>query len=303
MTLESVDQPVLLSFSTITTWPDEIERTFSQARLKVNGILMDQDIDVSRIGKFEVSVGPLVYGTNRFQIEAVDDQGHRVNSPEVVITILEGVTEISDSVAPSSALDRMVDRFVGFGKYVGYCLLAIIVIVIIVVAIKFLGRRSLPRNFRVPYFFRRIPFLRRYVRGLDRAQRYGYRASRAQREASRYAPDVRGVDPGGKKQARPSAFLEVLETVSQMPGRVDLQSVEIRLGRSAKQADIAFSGDGTVSRIHSTIVQEGSDYRIFDEQSTSGTFVNEQRVPQHGLQLSDGDEIRMGAVRLRFRQP
>jgi hypothetical protein len=303
MTLENVNQPVLLSFSTIITWPDDIERTFTQAALKVNGILLAQPIDVSQLEKFEISVGPLIYGTNRFQVEAIDDQGHRINTPEVTITILEGETVISDAIAPGTAVDRILDRFASYGKYVLYCLLAIIVIVIVVVVIKFMGRSKLPTNLRLPSFFRRIPFLRRYVRGLDGVRRYGYRASRVQREASRYAPDVKGVDSRGKKQARPSAFLEVLETTSQMPGRVDLEAVEIRLGRSSKQADIAFTGDGTVSRIHSTIVQEGGDYRVFDEQSTSGTFVNEQRVPQHGLQLTDGDEIRMGAVRLRFRQP
>ena len=74
-------------------------------------------------------------------------------------------------------------------------------------------------------------------------------------------------------------------------------------GRSPKQADLSFDDDITMSRIHATIVQEGSDYRIFDEGSTSGTFVNEQRVPDYGIQLIDRDEIRMGAVILRFRQP
>ena len=67
--------------------------------------------------------------------------------------------------------------------------------------------------------------------------------------------------------------------------------------------DLAFKDDITMSRIHATIVKEGSDYRIFDEQSTSGSFVNEQRVPDYGIQLIDRDEIRLGGVTLRFRQP
>jgi predicted component of type VI protein secretion system len=49
--------------------------------------------------------------------------------------------------------------------------------------------------------------------------------------------------------------------------------------------------------------RKGATYRVYDEQSTAGTWVNEQRVPEYGMQLVDGDEIRVGAVRLRFRQP
>jgi len=97
--------------------------------------------------------------------------------------------------------------------------------------------------------------------------------------------------------------LEVVQTSSQTPQRIDLDMVEVKLGRSSKRSDVAFSGDNTVSRLHATIVQEGGVHRIFDEQSTSGTFVNEQRVHQNGLQLVDGDEIRLGAVLLRYRQP
>ncbi len=302
MTLDSVDQAVQLSFSTLVTWPEDGERTLSSAFLQVNGIL-SQDIDVDQIENFEAAIDSLVYGENRFQVVALDDLGHRVATPEIVITILKGETVIPEAVSPSSAFDRILDRFLGYGKYIGGCFLLIIAILILVVVIKFLGRSSLPRNFRVPYFFRRVPFLRGFVRQVDRAQDAGYRASRTQREASRYAPDVHGLDKRGKGKARPTAFLEVLQTSGQNPGRIDLDVVEIRLGRSSKQADIAFSSDGTVSRIHSTIVQEGGGHRIFDEQSTSGTFVNEQRVPQPGLQLTDGDEIRLGAVRLRYRQP
>jgi predicted component of type VI protein secretion system len=121
---------------------------------------------------------------------------------------------------------------------------------------------------------------------------------------SRYTGDVQGasqkVKGGG---SRPVAFLELLESNTPMGGRIELEALEARLGRSASQADIVFKDDSTVSRIHATIVKEGNDYRLFDEQSTSGTWVNEQRVPEYGLQLVDGDTIRLGAVRLRFRQP
>jgi len=79
--------------------------------------------------------------------------------------------------------------------------------------------------------------------------------------------------------------------------------VQVRIGRSPSQAEIAFENDITVSRLHATLLLEGNHYRIFDEQSTSGTWVNEQQVPEYGIQLMDGDEVHLGAVHLRFRQP
>jgi pSer/pThr/pTyr-binding forkhead associated (FHA) protein len=47
---------------------------------------------------------------------------------------------------------------------------------------------------------------------------------------------------------------------------------------------------------------EGSRYRIYDAGSTSGTYVNDQPLPEYGKELLDGDEIQLGAVRLRYRQ-
>lgn len=302
LTLSSVDQSVTLSLATLITWPDDTEGELSEAVLMVNGVFA-QDIDVTKMEGFEVTLDALVYGANRFQVVALDDQGRRIATPDVVITISEGETVLPDAVQPSGAFDRILDRLVTYGKYIGGCLLIIIVILIFIALFKFVGLSRMPGRIRLPNFLRRVPFLRRYVRQVDSVGRVGYRASRTKREVSRYTPDVGGVDRRKKDSARPSPFLEVLETASQVPRRIDLEALEVRLGRSANQADIVFSNDNTVSRIHATIVQEGGDRRIFDEQSTSGTFINEQRVSEHGLQLTDGDEIRLGAVRLRFRQP
>ena len=78
---------------------------------------------------------------------------------------------------------------------------------------------------------------------------------------------------------------------------------QTRLGRSPQQSDIAFENDVTVSRLHATITWDGEIYHIYDEQSTSGTWVNDQQVVNYGLQLLDGDEIYLGKVALRFHIP
>jgi pSer/pThr/pTyr-binding forkhead associated (FHA) protein len=100
----------------------------------------------------------------------------------------------------------------------------------------------------------------------------------------------------------PLAYLEVLEAVTRMADHIQLKASQVSLGRSPAQADIAFENDITVSRIHATLHLEGTRFRIFDERSTSGTWVNEQQVPEYGIQLMDGDEIHLGAVHLRYRE-
>jgi pSer/pThr/pTyr-binding forkhead associated (FHA) protein len=100
---------------------------------------------------------------------------------------------------------------------------------------------------------------------------------------------------------QPTFLLEVLASQTALPATMPLTAVEVRLGRAAAHADVIFAADPTVSRLHATMVREGNSYRLFDEQSTSGTFVNGQPAPSYGALLIDGDEVHLGEVHLRFR--
>lgn len=97
------------------------------------------------------------------------------------------------------------------------------------------------------------------------------------------------------------ATIEVVESVSKIQTNHPISRGEFLIGRSPT-VDLSFPNDPTISRIHATIVRDGNIYRIYDEQSTSGSYVNDQVVPEYGLQLADRDEIHLGAVHLRFRQ-
>jgi adenylate cyclase len=71
------------------------------------------------------------------------------------------------------------------------------------------------------------------------------------------------------------------------------------IGRSRACA-VPLSGDREASKEHAAIEPDGGRWRIRDLGSTNGTFVNGRRV-REPLVLGDGDEIRVGATRLRFR--
>ena len=71
------------------------------------------------------------------------------------------------------------------------------------------------------------------------------------------------------------------------------------IGRS-RESDIALDDDA-VSRVHAMLTRdEAGAYRIRDQNSANGTFVNSQRISEYVLE--DGDEIRVGLMVLEFRQ-
>jgi hypothetical protein len=74
----------------------------------------------------------------------------------------------------------------------------------------------------------------------------------------------------------------------------------IRLGRDPALAKIVFQ-DRSVSRLHAWVGEEPDGaFRIRDEGSTSGTFVNYSPIPVEGHVLQNNDVIHLGRVRLRF---
>jgi DNA-binding SARP family transcriptional activator len=82
---------------------------------------------------------------------------------------------------------------------------------------------------------------------------------------------------------------------------VQLATPRTRLGRDAGN-DVVLQGDATVSRRHAEISHEAGGWLLRDLGSANGSYVSGTRV-QGELALHDGDEIRLGQARLRFRLP
>jgi hypothetical protein len=68
------------------------------------------------------------------------------------------------------------------------------------------------------------------------------------------------------------------------------------LGRSIEN-DISLD-DITVSRHHALVEREGRSYRVRDNGSLNGTYVNGQRITE--LQLQHGDEVLVGKFHFLF---
>jgi uncharacterized protein YkwD len=72
---------------------------------------------------------------------------------------------------------------------------------------------------------------------------------------------------------------------------------EVAIG-SAAGNDLVV-GDPTVSRRHATITRHDNRLRLADLGATNGTYVNGRRI-SNPVDLTDGDEIRLGAAVFRF---
>ena len=76
------------------------------------------------------------------------------------------------------------------------------------------------------------------------------------------------------------------------------QGESTTIGRSPECG--IFLDDVTVSRKHAVLEQDGDRWRIEDQGSLNGTFVNRERVD--AATLADGDEIQIGKYRFTFLQ-
>lgn len=269
LTLESLEEPVDLSFSTEVSWLDGTERAIESAQLIVNGVVV-QEIDVTDLDRFTAEISNFNYGPNTVQVAILDEQGLRATSPEITLTVLQGETAVPEDIEAGGFFSTRVLSLVG-GCFLILFLLAALILLILAIR-------------------------RRRASGYEKPETYTPDARQPQPEAKQSPADKTPAVEGGQ------SYLEILQSVTRMPPAIALNAIEHRIGRNPNKADIVFENDITISRLHAIIILEGSDYRIYDEGSTSGTWVNGQPVPEYGSQLFDGDNIQLGDVILRYRR-
>lgn len=101
-----------------------------------------------------------------------------------------------------------------------------------------------------------------------------------------------------------AAYLEVVETGGGSAPRenIELHGQTVKLGRDPATASVIFA-DRSVSRLHARVEEARPGvFRLHDEGSTSGTWVNFTQISlTEGQELKSGDLINLGRVQLRFK--
>ncbi len=96
------------------------------------------------------------------------------------------------------------------------------------------------------------------------------------------------------------AKLVLVEGDPSLPQSVEIVGSNTRIGRDSTLSNVVLD-DPRVSRYHCRISEEGDgSFRIFDEGSTSGTYVNYKPVDIRGQVLKHGDQVHIGPIGMRF---
>ena len=293
--LPDVSETVALRLPSQLSWLDGQERAISSAELLLNGTasaLSSNDWENLQIDL------PLLMGNNTLQLRVTDELGQTAQSEEIVLTVQEGDRLIPEALAISSSWTRL--------------LMPLLTVLLLLGLLAFLGRYLWTNLNKGETARENRPLSADPVPPIRQVEKVEPVSSEPERPVVRrpapppeeLSAETRMGSAAQNTQFAPrvgTAILEILEAKTQLPPYTTLDRSEFLIGRSPT-VDLAFTGDTSVSRIHATIVQDGNLFRIYDEQSTSGTYVNERQVPEYGLELHDGDEIHLGAVHLRFRR-
>jgi hypothetical protein len=277
-------EPTIQPLVAMVTWPDEYPRIMESAALLVSG--QEMPVRNTILGDdglltFDWDIRFLDDGVYDLQVLVIDELGLEGLSEPLPLTIEIDQPVVVPTAPPPTApppdptaQPAPETNVLPFGAVVvGGMGLIIFLFLILIVAGVFLLRRG----------------------------NKGEPVPPVQPEAA-YDPDVTYVmSPGFAGDHQIGAFLEVLENASDLEGPLPLSGNNIALGRDAKRAQIAFK-DRSVSRLHARIMESRGAYRIYDEGSSSGTYVNYQRIGLSPHTLQDQDEIHLGRVHLRFRR-
>lgn len=83
--------------------------------------------------------------------------------------------------------------------------------------------------------------------------------------------------------------------------RIPIMGRSFILGSFSGAVDFVIENNRSISRTHAEIVWDVTGYRIYDLNSSNGTFLNGRRVPKEGSWLNNGDVIKLANEEFRFR--
>jgi hypothetical protein len=296
--IEPTQQPLVAQID----WPDRHPRVIDSATLLVDGV--DYPLDGSVLSAdglltFDWDISNLDSGIYPLQVQVVDELGLVSVSPPLPLTIeiqrpmaapaeeptaaSAATTSPAVTSAPAADQDQLPDRLIVTGA--GIVLFAALLIILTVILLLWRSRRQVPGAVPV-----QVP-----VPPPQAPLAAGPGASQPEPE-----PGMTHIDlPAFAAAKNVGAYLEVLENAPEHANFIPLSGNNIVLGRDPRRVSISFK-DRSVSRLHARILEGHGTYRIYDEGSASGTYVNYERVSLAPRTLEDKDQIHFGRVHLRF---
>jgi len=284
-------QPVQVEFS----WPDNHQRPLREARLIVNGITVSSTAQISGTAvAFSWDMSTFKDGLNTLQVEAEDALDPPLIGQSGPVTIrLNSIIPTPIPTPPPTptprpcpgnfvqALPCQLGQFVEQGTRGEF--LPRVTLVTLALSLATLAL-AIYIYFRRPTVVQVVQAAATSIRAKAKELTVPFYLDRSR---------VRGERQG-------KAFLTVLAG-SDDKGPFELISENTRLGRDDSLVQVVFN-DLSVSRLHARISEEQDGmFRIYDEGSMSGTYVNYEPIPMTGQWLQHNDIINLGRVQLQFQ--
>lgn len=288
----------------LVEFPDGIQRSIRESSLLVNGEVVVVN-DTPPFDQFFWDLTPYTEtGTFFVRIEVLDDLGLHGSTAEFPVTIT-----VTGPPAPSPAAIMMTPQGV-----LALLLSAVALGAVVGLTLLISGRIKLSHN---PLAGTTRP-VKRPGEGQESIPAPGQPGGRASggpaggpstkplasaRSPASGLPGWMGRIQRHMQPTRTDAPIAYLTPISEgeqdaappLPINVD----ECILGSEISWTTWAIK-DPSLAPIHARLRREGSAFRLFDENTISGTWVNYSAVPPQGILLSHGDAVHFGRVGFRF---
>ena len=255
-------EPRLQTLAVQVNFPDNLPRPVTKLQLLVDGAVVDERTSPPLDSVTWDLSGYGETAAHGVQVVAVDELG------------LEGRSDIANVLVRLS-IPAPVTRFAGPA-------------LLVLAGVGVLGVALIAVVFAIVVYVRRPTVITTVVR--DTSQR-----------VKEFTEPFMPTPLRGSPHTRSKAYLEMAAPDQDQPHPpIELLGDNLRMGRDGTLAQIIFP-DRSVSRLHARITEETDGvFFIYDEGSTSGTWVNYNQVPMTGQPLQHGDLINLGRVQLRF---
>lgn len=284
---EPSSQPIVAQVS----WPDGYPRAITEATLIVNGnpqeAVPDPAIDEGGLLSLDWDIGLLDEGSYDLTIQVLDELGLEGQSPPLPMgVIVEGLApaEPAAETAPTAAAagedeslsDGVAENLSLLTIGVAFLALFAAVAVLIVAVVLMRRRQAAPA-----------------VAPVAQAAPVESPPAPADHDATQV------IMPAFVAKKEATAYFETLENAPDHQGNIPIAGESVTIGRDASLADVVFA-DKSVSRLHARIMQSGGSFRLYDEGSASGTYINYEQVGLTPQVLNNNDDVHIGRVHLRF---
>jgi hypothetical protein len=306
-------EPTMQPLAAEVSWSDGYPRSLTSATLLVNGAEVRLDtpiLDNNGLLTFDWNISGLDAGDYELQVQTVDELGleslseplplvveiDRPAAPEAAETAVptqetETTIEPENETDSDSILETLQENITLVAIGAGVILLLLIIVIVVVVLMRRRGRSDTSyagtpsTGTMVPPD---VPPL-----GTQYDNTSATTIEQFDSDATfLMQPDFAIQDVGG-------AYLEPLEYASEHTGMIPLVGNNVALGRDPNLVQIPFN-DRSVSRLHARIMESNSEYRLYDEGSASGTYLNYERIGLTPRIIRDQDDLHFGRVHLKF---